>query len=468
LRYSINLNEIIKNYKYDIESNKKFKIIHSSTQKIKLFPFTTRYEEKFKGDKSKQFENFIGDFARKAINKDIDKNINKSEILENIINNISNLQEEKKSYIKSFFEELFFEEENLVFSHPKLIFRLPKSNVEEIAYFMVDVFLSETNKEFLEIYEDSNDSDDILIQLLLNSLSKLKESKYSQNYYSNFISLKRIFNDDLNFVMKNKTMFVENFDNFLKFYYFIYISQLSLKLNKFFNVDLKSTEEVYFNLNIEKASKTRISYQNGWKMLECSNLFSHTHTLEMLNTSNNDNSYLYSELKYEFEKLNKSEQKELLKEINEIINWYMNKAVCDVDWNVFNENNNFNQSSFESVVLQLFKVIDYQFNNAKSREKNYKSYSKWFTEFAKEYFLKIRGPLGYTLNLTEDYIFLLTKLAMKNLEKIRLNDLFTEFQKRGVFLDKDSKKSLKDLFDDLNLLDKKSDSGDAIYVKSII
>lgn len=72
------------------------------------------------------------------------------------------------------------------------------------------------------------------------------------------------------------------------------------------------------------------------------------------------------------------------------------------------------------------------------------------------------------LNLTERDVIFLTKLSLKNEEKIRLNDLYKEYEYRGIHLDNASKEFLQEFFTKLNLIDKKSDSGDAQYVKRIL
>lgn len=47
-------------------------------------------------------------------------------------------------------------------------------------------------------------------------------------------------------------------------------------------------------------------------------------------------------------------------------------------------------------------------------------------------------------------------------------DLYKEYEYRGIYLDNTSKEYLQDFFTKLNLIDKKSDSGDAQYVKRIL
>ena len=86
----------------------------------------------------------------------------------------------------------------------------------------------------------------------------------------------------------------------------------------------------------------------------------------------------------------------------------------------------------------------------------------------KNRWIKDRKKSGLVLNLTERDIIFLTKLAIGENEKIRLNDMFKEYEKRGVYLDQTSKEILQDYFTKLNIIDKKSDSGDAQYVRRIL
>lgn len=53
-------------------------------------------------------------------------------------------------------------------------------------------------------------------------------------------------------------------------------------------------------------------------------------------------------------------------------------------------------------------------------------------------------------------------------ERLELNLLWDEFEKRGIFVDYKTKEVIVDLLDSLNYIEKKSDSGDAQYVKPIL
>lgn len=121
----------------------------------------------------------------------------------------------------------------------------------------------------------------------------------------------------------------------------------------------------------------------------------------------------------------------------------------------------------DKAVNHLFKCVYQQFLNTDRKRAN-QFYNEKFTEFCKSRWVKNRKKSGLVLNLTERDVIFLTKICLRAEEKIRLNDLFKEYEKRGIYLDGTSKEYLQEFFTKLNLIDKKSDSGDAQYVKRIL
>ena len=69
--------------------------------------------------------------------------------------------------------------------------------------------------------------------------------------------------------------------------------------------------------------------------------------------------------------------------------------------------------------------------------------------------------------MNEERIILLTKVILKE-ERMKLNDLIKGFELRGVYFDNTSREALILFYDKLGLIEKKSDSGDAKYVKGIL
>ena len=70
--------------------------------------------------------------------------------------------------------------------------------------------------------------------------------------------------------------------------------------------------------------------------------------------------------------------------------------------------------------------------------------------------------------MTEERLIFLTKLAIKDNDQMSLNDVFQQFKNRGVYFDSSSKEEIIKFYSKLNLIDKKSDSGDAQYVKRFL
>ena len=92
-----------------------------------------------------------------------------------------------------------------------------------------------------------------------------------------------------------------------------------------------------------------------------------------------------------------------------------------------------------------------------------------FIEFAQKNFGKRRGTLGYTLGVDENYIIMFTQIILRaNKGKIKLSFLYDEFERRGLLFDRESRKKIAELLEKMNLLEKRSDSGDTQYVKSIL
>ena len=121
-----------------------------------------------------------------------------------------------------------------------------------------------------------------------------------------------------------------------------------------------------------------------------------------------------------------------------------------------------------SEVNYLYESVRTQFKSGLSRSSANDRYVKHFEIFCHDRFLKSRGASGLMLNITEEFLIFLTKLAIHDEEKLSLNEVFRQFELRGVFLDQPSKDEVVQFYTKLNLIEKKSDSGDAQYVRRIL
>ncbi|MDK2562218.1 DNA phosphorothioation-dependent restriction protein DptG [Romboutsia sedimentorum] len=457
---------------YGIDNNS---VKHSTAKNIKILPYTTKYEKKHK-EQIESFNSCIGEFCRLIYNKKLNnEEVNLKDIdifIKDVESNSSD-----KIVLKGLIKNIFFDEnDNMNTFHPKLLnyINMPKSDYNStLAIFLYDVLLN--NEDGKEIKEKINQCfdykpDNVMELLILNNLPELKNDKeYLQNYKCICSNVSKLFKIDLEFILNDPELFTNEFQSLLEYYYFFYVSQLSIKLSRFFDSNRESTEEIYFNLDWEATSKSRSSYILGWKMLESNlkSLFSHANTLEILNINNiKDSRYDYIDINQMIDQLSNEEKLEFTDSLKSIKSQYK-KVIIDVKWDEFKQVEKYSDDPMKQEIYDLFKCIDYQFIKG-GRLPRYTAYRNWFEEYCKSNFLRRRGSLGYALNITQERLLFITKLCIKDKEKIKLKDLFEEYKKRGIYFDRDSQSKIVDLFEKLNIIEKKSDSGDAQYVKSIL
>lgn len=156
---------------------------------------------------------------------------------------------------------------------------------------------------------------------------------------------------------------------------------------------------------------------------------------------------------------------EIANQIDKITNCYR-EAITDCSAMNDLQKKVTSEGATADAIRYLFESVKTQFKNT-GREKVYKSYANKFERYCHK-FLKSRGRSGLMLNLTEETLIFITKLCIKNQKQMRLKDVFSAFEKRGIFLDSFSKEQVASYYEKLNLIEKKSDSGDAKYVKRIL
>jgi DNA phosphorothioation-dependent restriction protein DptG len=453
----------------------KGSIKHSTAKNIRMLPYTTKYEKKHK-EQIERFNYCIGAFCRLIYNKKLNnEEVNLKDV--DIFIKEVDANSSDKIALKGMIKEIFFDEnENMHTFHPKLLnyINMPNSDYNApLAKFLYDVLLD--NEEGKEVKEEINKCfdykpDNVMELLILNNLPILNDDKESlQSYKCICSNVSKLFKEDLEFILNDPELFTNEFENLLKYYYFFYVSQLAMKLSKFFEATKELTEEVYFNLDWETTSKSRGSYILGWKMLESNlkSLFSHVNTLEIININNIKNSsYDYIEMNEVIDRLSNEEKIEFINSLKSIKSQYK-EVITDVKWDEFKPVEKYADDSIKQEIYDLFKCIDYQFIKG-GRLPRYTAYRNWFEEYCKSNFLRRRGSLGYALNMTQERLLFITKMCIKDKDKIKLKDLFEEYKKRGICFDRDSQSKIVDLFEKLNIIEKKSDSGDAQYVKSIL
>ena len=411
------------------------------------------------------FYNIFGEFSRILLDKKIESGFLINSIINDIIKKDIEIDEDEEYLTKLLNEYMFNEKNELKLLHPYLYLYIPLSpnkhanGEKDLALFLRDIFCLE-NKNLVNFFK-SAESNHVIINLILNNAPNLENFKTDVKYSSKLSYVNNLFNEDMDFAIKNEKFFLDNMDNIFAFYYFFYISQLILKISKRLNYD-DDIEKLIFLLDWENVSKNRKTLNRGYSFIknECNGDYSKINLLSQLNILLGTEYYLEKELFDYFHDLDYESKQNFL--------YYLKKWILDYR----------TLRDFENIYLledlpndyeQLVNILYDSLNDEKKGVsiKTMSFFTLTLEEFAKKYFLKRRGSYGYVLNINREMLLMITALCVGR-DKIKLNQLFKEYEKRGIFFDKYSKKEVESFLTKLNLIDKKSDSGDAKYVKPIL
>lgn len=461
---------------------------YNTGKSIMIFPFRTKgaqecYEE------FRLFHGVVGEVFRISSNlkfdnhftSDKDSSFN-SKLKNHVLNNaIEIVRTENKDELKDTILSLFFGDDGELMKFngkvlPFMNFTHEHPALNELALFITDVFLDKG--DLIDVISQSDIQDNLFYQLIEDCLPKQHQFDYSRNsvYYNALPEIKALFKKDFNLLKKDSKSFIEEIENLFKFYYFFYMTQLLKRLQTF--GESKVIEPIFFTMDWESLSGSRLSYQFGWDLLEADlkSSFSHAITLELINFIRLDNQSIgdYVNVLKKYEELEENEKNTFISKVKEVIQFYEigNSSVFEkVGKEELQQKLEMVLNDQEEEITKLLKVLftTVSFVIEKTdRDPVVKRYADWIVSFCKVNFTKIRGPLGTTLAMSQEMLLFLVKLCVAENSKIRLNNLWIELENRGIKFDEVSKTEIIRLFERINLLEKKSDSGDAQYVKSII
>lgn len=465
MNYQENLENLLQMIKYKSKENK---VILKFNNEYKFFPFQTREPERPKFDLG--FKKIVSEFSRTINNLTMDEEFTTNILFTQTLSNekIECRDEEDKKYLEALLKDYLIDSDNeLNVVHPYLYkyvsptHNLSNSGEKAIAQFFTDVFFRDV-PEFKDYFNKKDEEEysqyNVLINMIIDSLPELQEKEYGTKYIPKLDYITEVFENDMLFALENKDFLNKNIENIFAYYYFYYITQLSLKLfDKEYTLD--QCEEVYCLLESESGSRNRKSYTNGYKKIKdkTSSLLYKVYTIDYINKLLATKGLVFAELIDYFAKLDDEEQKEFLRVFREFIKIY-SKTLNIEEEKIMD----INELNFEELFEKLYETfLEISDQSPSSR------YSKIFDELGKKYFLKHRGPLGYLLNMSQEMLLTITSLCIKE-DKIALKDLFKEYEKRGIFFDNSSKSEVENLLTKLNYIDKKSDSGEAQYVRRIL
>jgi len=297
-----------------------------------------------------------------------------------------------------------------------------------------------------------------LFDELNNNLVSQKEKKGKKGVneapYLPFIATH--FQNDLRFLGRRPKYLLSVFKEFLKLYAHLYTAQLALNLKDWRSGTPKAKPN-YYILDNEKASDERsLIKENGYTQLNGSlwNIFPYIAMNESLQASENKTQPLWA-LAQDITGNNG---------ITELLNRYAE---------AFKENRKLdielqkNENPLDAL-SDLLKLAVGQFARGESRHDINRQYVRSIESELCSHFVQRRGRAGQVLVFNQDYLILLTNLAIGEEDKLRFHELIKAFESRGVFFDKQSQQVLIEFYERIGNVERMSDSGDAVYVSKTI
>lgn len=445
-----------------LDKNSKFS--HKTNIRYNLFPFTGSTSDK----PLDSFDNILGAFLRNIYSLNPPDEINREMVISQICKDVD--FDGNSANVDSFHDvikDIYFADEKNLKCTSLNTYKYTESskNDHKISEYIVSA-LCDKEKIKAALSHKSALNGSLMDNLVESHLPQMKNRDDIKKYLALMPQIAESFTNDLIFLINDNSSEFVDMIQLISYYYFFYTSQLILNLNRFCrsSMDIIPT---YFCMNWEKTSKNRACQTQGWHQIDSklATMFSHAVLLEMLNQTNSDRRFSYKDI-YELYMNSSSEDKNaVFSEIEQLKNNYRTQYAEPDGFNY--KPDNYTKGDIESLIHSFFDDIMLQFEMT-SRSRANEAYQTSFYEFCRNNFLQNRKRNGLTLVLSDEQLVLLTKVIIGEESQMRLNKLFNEFEKRGIYMDKDTRECVVEFYEKLNLIEKKSDSGDAQYVKGIL
>lgn len=432
--------------------NGKIRFTHD--QRGKVLPFFTRNPERAKFQSG--FHPVVGSLVRRSLNlsmpAEFEDGIVDYEQLKTSVNR-NGVPDER---IMQVFTDAAVERVHL----PRLLAYSPLSDGNEargdisVADFIYQLYGFAGNTTWTAFFKNESATNPYERLILANAkqLDELK-GKDTQFQFMKVSELQTKFNGDLTNILKSRQFFDEHIDTFLAFYYFTYLVKLIASVER---TDHNGNDfKPYYALESERLSQSRRAAGNhSFRILRISakNLLVETDVLDYINILL-DRDYLFMP---DIMALTGSERNDLEYELRVFITQFNYGMPTHKI-----ENLNVEAADLGELIRLLRSLL-----TKNMQLETLSRYMKSFDEIAKLDFVKARGRLGKTFNISDELLITLVGVVLGD-QKMMLNDFFSELEVRGIYLDRSSRDHFAELLNNRNLLEKMSDSGDAQYVKPL-
>ncbi|AJR09783.1 DNA phosphorothioation-dependent restriction protein DptG [Photobacterium gaetbulicola] len=359
-------------------------------------------------------------------------------------------------------KEMYFDGNDIFSVSPELLlFRAQKDQLDAGDSRIASMFINLLRG--LRISEFDEQLNFIEREMLQTLRAKMKDdfsTQASEEPYLPYLS--KAFREDLKFLTSRPKYLLNEIESFLSFYGFTYTAQLSLALTDWRSGEEPIAKPLYFIMDHERASNERIHVKDhGYKLFSesATRLFPMLTMLELLQPQYGEKNAIKVPLWAISKDVQDSKLDNLTMELANFarafksqrnLNTPLEESESSLDW-----------------LTNIMKLAMAQFSFGERFNIN-KKYVAEVEKTLASHFIQNRRRGGRVLVLNQDYLILLTNLAVGERDKLRFHELIAAFKLRGIFVDKQTEQELIKFYERIGNVERMSDSGDAVYVRRTI
>lgn len=409
------------------------------------------------------FEAIAGNILTVAFQKRLEKGATlenfKSSVFERLQYKLTNQE------IRPLIEKMYFDDNAAGFfkvSPEFLIFKSAQAEAstnKHVAQVFIG-FIHHSGRIFPKLSNEVNFLEQELVEAFQQQLTDCKENS-AESPYLPFMA--ELFAQDLSFLLEHPGYFLDNLRAFFSLYTFLYSSQLALNINGW--TEKPVSKPLFFILDTEKASLERNQVREAFRHLRVKafDLFPVLSMLEYLNQPKD-------------KKAKKFPLWKIFIDINEMDALHIssvNESLISFGER-YREKRGFPRlEEYPQTTKELLEILSRTAKEifGKKGTSQYTVNSKFVNAFENEiapHFIQVRGRSGRVLTISQDYLLLLTNLAIGSRKQIQFQELLQELSKRGVWFDKQSEQAIIRFLERIGNIERMSDSGDAVYVRKTL
>jgi len=276
--------------------------------------------------------------------------------------------------------------------------------------------------------------------------------------------LTEFFRKDVAFLAERPKYLLDKLEDLLKLYAYLYTAQLALNIKGWSSLEKPTAKPLYFIMENETASKERIDLRiNGHQKVSglIENIFPYLTMSESLQDADSKTNIHRIPLWKLASTLSEKDSPALARYAEE----FARDRGKDSDYKFSHDKTTSDPIYWLKLLLELSLK---QFDKGETRASAQGKFIKATEVELCSTFVKSRGQVGRVLVMNQDFLELITNLAIGENEKLRFHELLKEFKARGIYFDMQTQQSLIQFYERVGNVERMSDSGDAVYVRKTV